>query len=767
MSNKWRVIGGLLVAAILIFGVVGAWAIGPDEVWVDDDYTITTPGWGTTHFDSIQDGIDAVATYGTVHVAPGPYNEDVALDTPGVYLWTNTGAVIDGGLGPYGIYLGSGGPADECIVDGFGVRYGYTGILLDDVWSAMIKRNDVYWHYTGIRLENLSMWNEITKNEVHDNADRGIVLIHSDENLIKLNEVYDNRKGIVLKKSDENDIIRNEVHDNTKLGILLVHSRWNVIKLNEVYGNPFGIVLEDSKRNEIRKNDIYHNDWGIYLDSAMHNKIRGNYVYENGTGIYLDYADYTPIKKNEINSNWTGIEIYDSYDHNIAGNTIHGNDFGIYQGGSSIGNEAHWNSIVGNSTAGIRNDDSDASYIIDAILNWWGSVDGPENPGNPGGDGDSVSDNVIYSPWLGIGTDDEPGTVGWQPVSPMLIIVEDVGPVPAGGYLGTAIDAANNDLPGTDTIEVRHGTYADDVAVTDSATIISETGSASNTHLTGNMALGAAGILLGRIGNGFSIHGNIDVGAGVDASTIHINWNNLYGIMTNDGLNTLDATYNYWGAGSGRVGDIDYRPFLPETVGTIIGYMDDYGLDPLDAIEFADLVLDGFSANEAIVVMALGNTFGLTTREAAELIAEYGWIALQNALLMANGDYETFVTRLIGYGFAGTNSDILGNESGGGGASGEGGTEGTYSQGETIHLSFILTSPITGEVTIDPTANLTIVRVDQEPVTVVYWSMISYDPETGQYSLDIDTSGFAPGIYDLHIGTSSDGHNHQVRIEIT
>jgi len=594
--------------------------------------------------------------------------------------------------------------ADGTEIRGLRIIEGLDGIELERADGCTLADNILEDNLNGIRLDGADD-NEITKNEIHDNEDRGIVLILSDKNPIKLNEVYNNRKGIVLKESDENDIVRNEVHNNTKLGILLVDSHWNVIKLNEVYENPLGIVLEDSKKNEIRKNDI------------------------------------------------------------------HNNEYGVYQEGSSKRNAVHWNSIVGNTTAGIWNDNAGASYIIDAVLNWWGSVDGPTHPSNPRGDGDTVSDNVIFSPWLGIGTDDEPGKVGWQPVSPMLIIVDDVGPPPgpgAGGYLGTAIDAANSTtLPGTDTIEVRHGTYADDVAVTDSATIISETGSASNTHLTGNMALGAAGILLGRIGNGFSIHGNIDVGAGVDASTIHINWNNLYGIMTNDGLNTLDATYNYWGAGSGRVGDIDYRPFLPETVGTIIGYMDDYGLDPLDAVEFADLVLDGFSANEAIVVMALGNTFGLTTREAAELIAEYGWIAVQNALLMANGDYETFVTRLIGYGFAGTNSDILGNESGGGGASGEGGTEGTYSQGETIHLSFILTSPITGEVTIDPTANLTIVRVDQEPVTVVYWSMISYDPETGQYSLDIDTSGFAPGIYDLHIGTSSDGHNHQVRIEIT
>ena len=323
--------------------------------------------------------------------------------------------------------------------------------------------------------------------------------------------------------------------------------------------------------------------------------------------------------------------------------------------------------------------------------------------------------------------------------------------------------------PKTDTIEVRHGSYDASEPITQAVNIVSEAGSASNTHLTGNMTLGAAGILLGRLRNGFSIHGNIDVGPGIDASTIHINWNNLYGIMTNGGDGTLDAEYNYyWGAGSGRVGDIDYIPFLPETVGTIIGYMDDYRMDPLDAIAFSNLLLSGSGVNQAIVILAVCNTFSqLSQDDAEELIDEYGWIAVQNALLLSNGDYEDFVTRLIGYGFAGTNGGILGNGSGGGGASGEGEPEGTYSQGETIHLSFILTGPITGEVTIDPTANLTIVRVDQEPVTVVYWSMISYDPETGQYSLDIDTSGFAPGIYDLHIGTACDGHNHQVRIEIT
>jgi len=51
----------------------------PSEVWVDDDYTPATPTWGTTHFDEIQDGVDAVAIGGTVHVYEGIYDEQVVI----------------------------------------------------------------------------------------------------------------------------------------------------------------------------------------------------------------------------------------------------------------------------------------------------------------------------------------------------------------------------------------------------------------------------------------------------------------------------------------------------------------------------------------------------------------------------------------------------------------------------------------------------------------------------------------------------------------
>ncbi|MCK4722273.1 MAG: right-handed parallel beta-helix repeat-containing protein, partial [Dehalococcoidia bacterium] len=66
-------------------GLVTAVPVGAQisEVWVDDDFTEATAGWGTTHFATIQDGIDAVDPDGTVYVADGDYNATTLNSTQG------------------------------------------------------------------------------------------------------------------------------------------------------------------------------------------------------------------------------------------------------------------------------------------------------------------------------------------------------------------------------------------------------------------------------------------------------------------------------------------------------------------------------------------------------------------------------------------------------------------------------------------------------------------------------------------------------------
>jgi hypothetical protein len=73
----------LTVALVLGLGLTTGspvMAQPPGEVWVDDDFDSGTPGWNVTRFAVIQDGVGAVTSGGTVHVAAGIYDEQVVID---------------------------------------------------------------------------------------------------------------------------------------------------------------------------------------------------------------------------------------------------------------------------------------------------------------------------------------------------------------------------------------------------------------------------------------------------------------------------------------------------------------------------------------------------------------------------------------------------------------------------------------------------------------------------------------------------------------
>jgi hypothetical protein len=79
----------------------------------------------------------------------------------------------------------------------------------------------------------------------------------------------------------------------------------------------------------------------------------------------------------------------------ITGSTISNNGIGILVLSGST-QEAHFNNIVDNTDYGVRNDGGDTVY---ATRNWWGDDTGPSGFGP--GDGDAVSSNVNFEPWLG------------------------------------------------------------------------------------------------------------------------------------------------------------------------------------------------------------------------------------------------------------------------------------------------------------------------------------------------------------------------------
>lgn len=69
---------------------------GPSSVWVDDDFTPSTEGFGQTRFSTIVDAVKVVGFGGTIFVNPGVYDENVVLDPPVTVLFQPGSATVNG-----------------------------------------------------------------------------------------------------------------------------------------------------------------------------------------------------------------------------------------------------------------------------------------------------------------------------------------------------------------------------------------------------------------------------------------------------------------------------------------------------------------------------------------------------------------------------------------------------------------------------------------------------------------------------------------------
>ncbi|MCZ7570272.1 MAG: hypothetical protein M5U01_17040 [Ardenticatenaceae bacterium] len=72
--------------------------------------------------------------------------------------------------------------------------------------------------------------------------------------------------------------------------------------------------------------------------------------------------------------------------------------YGIHLAGSSADFSLHGSDVSGNGSYGLLNQ---TGVEVDARYNWWGHPSGPYHPSaNPGGQGNRVSDDVLFVPWL-------------------------------------------------------------------------------------------------------------------------------------------------------------------------------------------------------------------------------------------------------------------------------------------------------------------------------------------------------------------------------
>lgn len=118
------------MATVMTLAGVTPASAQPPEVWVDDNYCPACPNdghtWGYDAFAGIQDGIDAVASPGTVHVAAGTYYENIILkDGVRVLGAGRDVTTIDGGGA--GSVVTASGVGPDTVVDGFTITGGNAG----------------------------------------------------------------------------------------------------------------------------------------------------------------------------------------------------------------------------------------------------------------------------------------------------------------------------------------------------------------------------------------------------------------------------------------------------------------------------------------------------------------------------------------------------------------------------------------------------------------------------------------------------------------
>ena len=449
---KLRLVASLLVVVLCLF-VMPVTASANATIYVPDDYStiqaavdaaadgdtiIVRDGSYTENIDvtkqliiQSEDGADST----TVTAANSDdYIFYVTTDSVTISGFTVTGAT---GEKKAGIYLGDG--ADHCTISNNTVSNNYYGIHLDASSNNTLQNNTCYSNSNeGIFLlsscnnntidNNISysngahggifVWkscnnNTITNNECHSNLDHGIKLHTSDNNFVANNICSNNEwSGIYLNTSSNNTVENNTCEGGTGEGdgIMVTSSSENNRLINNICSNwGAGIKVNTSNNNMLIDNICSNNEWcGIYLVSSNYNIVAENTCSDNEAGIVVRDSSYNRFSNNLIlninvgNIHGQGIWLEgDSSYNEISWNIISLNGYGVRVSGKNpIGNKIEQNNIAENTCSGVTNE---SSSEVDATLNWWGVQSGPSSAG-PGSwwfsRGDTVSDHIVYSPWL-------------------------------------------------------------------------------------------------------------------------------------------------------------------------------------------------------------------------------------------------------------------------------------------------------------------------------------------------------------------------------
>jgi parallel beta-helix repeat protein len=198
------------------------------------------------------------------------------------------------------------------------------GIQLDASDDNLIEQSFISANVGfGIRLDTRDFFstvgsngNRIEMNVISGNGANGISMFRASDTLVSKNKLTGNARGndsaIAVLTSPNTRIEKNWVVNNATFGIVLDNSQDALVEHNVVRGNFGGIVIEEEARhNTVIQNAVHNNrSFGIQISFTGPNLIERNLVSQNGSaGHFISSGLYVSGTGNQI-----------------LGNTVNGNN---------------------------------------------------------------------------------------------------------------------------------------------------------------------------------------------------------------------------------------------------------------------------------------------------------------------------------------------------------------------------------------------------------------------------------------------------------
>ena len=234
-------------------------------------------GTKTHPFNTITEGLIAVAPGKSVVVSEGIYNEQLIINKSITLQGAEKESTIISGL-EYTENLITI-EADGVKISGFkidGISATDVGVYSDSSFSIEISENIIQSHQdSGILYHSAgndySSGIHVYNNEICFNSKNGIKVTGEGSGIIESNTIRKNTNGIRTSNSASLEIKHNNIDDNTSAGILCQDSSFLLIWGNEITINDYGIKVG------VQSSDTTNPDIGGGIEDGVgQNKIAGN-----------------------------------------------------------------------------------------------------------------------------------------------------------------------------------------------------------------------------------------------------------------------------------------------------------------------------------------------------------------------------------------------------------------------------------------------------------------------------------------------------------